>query len=311
MNSKQEMKAELVPPVTVHRYNGPKKPEMPDHCCKHQIPPLRVLASQVVSLSRAHDLDHLFFRKVIENPRLTPEYNGFNVSLARNQGHSAKSATTAIYTPLIDMTPSDPDTMMSAMIEAQRLTNECGQEITVFTNDQQLYRVAVNITWVYPELFINFKPRLGGMHTLMGFIASVGTLMNNTGLTEIMQTAFGGVPKMLSGKKFPHNMRAMRMVVEELLRPSIETCDDYDQLMAILNNKASKSRTAKMWIDNFIKPVLLMMVFVRAEQEADWPLHLWAVGEMIPYFFAAGHCNYARYGLYYLRSMEQLPDNLL
>ena len=113
------------------------------------------------------------------------------------------------------MTLSDPDTMMSAMIEAQRLTNECGQEITVFTNDQQLYRVAVNITWVYPELFINFKPRLGGMHTLMGFIASVGTLMDNTGLTEIMQTAFGGVPKMLSGKKFPYNMRAMRIVVEE------------------------------------------------------------------------------------------------
>jgi len=50
-----------------------------------------------------------------------------------------------------------------------------------------------------------------------------------------------------------------------------------------------------MWIDVFIKPVLLMMVFVRAEREADWPLHLWAVAKMNSYFFAAGHCNYARY----------------
>ena len=73
--------------------------------------------------------------------------------LARNQAHSAMPATTAIYTPLIDMTPSDPDTIMSAMLESQRLTNKCGQTITVFTNDQQLYRVAVNITWVYPQLF--------------------------------------------------------------------------------------------------------------------------------------------------------------
>jgi len=76
--------------------------------------------------------------------------------------------------------------------------------------------VAVNITWVYPEQFKNFQPRLGGMHYLMSFIGAIGTLMNNTGLAEIMQTAFGGVPKMLCGKKFPQNMRAMRMVVEEV-----------------------------------------------------------------------------------------------
>ena len=29
------------------------------------------------------------------------------------------------------------------------------------------------------------------------------------------------------------------------------------------------------------------------------------------YFFAAGHVNYARYGLYYLRDMEQLPQHVL
>ena len=32
---------------------------------------------------------------------------------------------------------------------------------------------------------------------------------------------------------------------------------------------------------------------------------------MLPYFFAAGHHNYARYGTYYLRSMERLPDDVL
>ena len=54
-----------------------------------------------------------------------------------------------------------------------------------------------------------------------------------------------------------------------------------------------------------------MMLFVRAEREADWALHLWAVKEMIPYFSAAGHVNYARYGLYYLRTMERLPTEVL
>ena len=127
----------------------------------------------------------------------------------------------------------------------------------------------------------------------MSFVGAVGTLMSNTGLTELMQTNFGGDPKMLSGKKFPQNVRALRMVVGKNLRSIVTGTDTYDQLVAILDDKASQSRTAKLWVDNLIKPVLLMMVFVRAEREADWPLHLWAVAQMLPCFFASSHCNYA------------------
>ena len=54
-----------------------------------------------------------------------------------------------------------------------------------------------------------------------------------------------------------------------------------------------------------------MVLFVRAEREADWPLHLWAVKEIIPYVFAAVHVRYVRYGLYYLRTMEHLPTEVL
>jgi len=48
-----------------------------------------------------------------------------------------------------------------------------------------------------------------------------------------------------------------------------------------------------------------------AERKADWPLHIQAMKFMMPYFFAAGHINYARYGLYYLRSMEASPSVVL
>ena len=53
------------------------------------------------------------------------------------------------------------------------------------------------------------------------------------------------------------------------------------------------------------------MAFVRAEREGEWALHLWAVSQMVPYFYAAGHINYARYGLVYLRSMEKLEGGIL
>ena len=53
---------------------------------------------------------------------------------------------------------------------------------------------------------------------LMSFVGAIGTLMAETGLAQILESVFGGFEKMLTGKKFPMNMRAMRMVAEELLR---------------------------------------------------------------------------------------------
>lgn len=94
------------------------------------------------------------------------------------------------YTPLFDMTPSDPDTMMTAMADAKRITEKCGQEYTVFTADQQLYRVMVNVLWVHPDIFPKFIPRLGGMHMLMRFVGCVGRYMTNSGLEVILKAAF-------------------------------------------------------------------------------------------------------------------------
>jgi hypothetical protein len=37
----------------------------------------------------------------------------------------------------------------------------------------------------------------------MSYVGSVGTLMVETGLDEILTAAFGGVAQMLSGKKYP------------------------------------------------------------------------------------------------------------
>ena len=52
------------------------------------------------------------------------------------------------------------------------------------------------------------------------------------------------------------------------------------------------------------------MRYVRAERESDWPMHLECVEEMIPLFFPAGHFHYARYALYYGRSMNDMPDDV-
>ena len=76
----------------------------------------------------------------------------------------------------------------------------------------------VDIRWAYPDQFRHFTPRLGGMHLLMSFIGWIGSLISNSGLEEILKKTFAGLEKMLTGKKYPMNLRALQMVVEELLR---------------------------------------------------------------------------------------------
>ena len=72
--------------------------------------------------------------------------------------------------------------------------------------------------WAHPDDFSDIILCLGRMHMLMSFISAVGTLMQGSGLLEVLESTFAGVAKMLSGKKFPQNVRAMSLVVEELLR---------------------------------------------------------------------------------------------
>ena len=126
-----------------------------------------------------------------------------------------------------------------------------------------------------------------------------------------MKAALGCVAHMLVGKRFPQNVRALRLVTEEVLRPIIGQLNTPDELVNCLEEKATQSSTAKLWFENLVKSVFTMMTFVRTEREGDWHLHLWAVREMLPYFFAAGHWHYARYGLYCLRSMEKLDGDIL
>ena len=191
-----------------------------------------------------------------------------------------------MYTPLIYMKPSDPTTMMTSMLEAQCIIQQTGLQHTIFTSDKQPYKVLVDIKWSHPQTFINLKLRLGGMHFLMSFVGCVGNLMCNSGLEVILKAEFPGVPKILKGKNFPMNVQALRFVVEELLRDVLVTFDCIDDLESFFDDVSGKSKTSKLWIENLIKPVFLMKLYVRAEREVEWALYLYASSQMLPYLFA-------------------------
>ena len=95
---------------------------------------LKILAETAKVSTRAREIDILFLKEMSNNENC-PEFNGGNTQICRDQGHSPKFKSKAMYMPSTDMRPSDPD------------TDDRGQDYVVFTADLQLYREAVNILW--------------------------------------------------------------------------------------------------------------------------------------------------------------------
>ena len=78
----------------------------------------------------------------------------------------------------------------------------------------------------------------------------------------------------------------------------------------IEETKASLSgqRTAVLWLE-YMKMVDILRKFIKGERTGNWKLHLQAVYEMLPYFAAAGHNQYAKSAYFYLQIMQNLETS--
>ena len=84
-----------------------------------------------------------------------PESNEYNTANGHEQGQSIQPKTKAMYLPLIDITPSDPDTIIMSLVQVQKFMLQTGQQFVIFTCDLQLYHMALQIQWTYPDRFSN------------------------------------------------------------------------------------------------------------------------------------------------------------
>ena len=50
------------------------------------------------------------------------------------------------------------------------------------------------------------------------------------------------------------------MVTEQLVRDLLPTVDNYDEIINAPDVHCTKYRTSQLWGNNFIKPVLIMMI---------------------------------------------------
>ena len=212
------------------------------------------------------------------------------------------------------------------------------------TFDQPLWLKAVEIS---AAKSLNILCRLGGFHTLMSFLGSVGTVMKGSGLSECFQVVYGenAVTHILSGKAVARALRAhfllqsalILKVITTIIQENIMGEDVLVEIKALydsfingevsdeemmrseilekvhgaisrkMNILATTSRTAKLWIQ-YIHYINIVKLFIAAERTGNWQNHLGSTAQMLNLFAATGHINYAKSARLYLQMMANLPS---
>ncbi len=255
-------------------YNGPAKVKPPAVEVTSGMSYMEVCARQN-SLSVAQEKD-MKWLNMITTLDESMEWGGFNSNEARNNQVTKKPASTYMFGPLIDAKASHPDTVLTSLEYLKKTLTEMGMTNVHISVDMQLYMVACQIIWNDVDQFKNV------------IIGCIGKLMCGSGIEALISSAFGGISRIMSEKSWVMAMKAFRMVSIALLKNDSKT---FQELCDHLET-CREQPTGRHWIDNLIKPTLLVHHLLRSEREGDFLLQQLTLECMLPYFFVAGHHHY-------------------
>ena len=74
----------------------------------------------------------------------------------------------------------------------------------------------------------------------------IGVLMENSGLVPWLEYGFVGAPKMLTGKKFPMNIHALRFILSKLLRGFRDDVISFGKLQEKLDSISQENILAEI-----------------------------------------------------------------
>ena len=171
-------------------YQGPKKPQPPKITLAEGESYNRTV-KKMKSIEHAVQNDIGWLVNIIKSNKegnTGVEWSGHMAAIAHQQDIPL-NATKYIFAPVINETPSHPDTVLTTMLVHETFTAEHGQIYPYLEADTQLYKVVIHIKWSDTDRWKHMIIRPGGMHTLMSFIGCIGTLMSGTGLQKVLGAA--------------------------------------------------------------------------------------------------------------------------
>ena len=247
------------------------------------------------------------------------------------------------YMPVIQDTAGEIITLNTVALRCKHVATTLGQKHVVLTVDEALFPKLMELKWTNALLEDTLIVRLGGLHISLNFLKVIGQHMQSSGLQELWteDNILGprAAEQVMVGKHYARGMRVHKLTLQALwrillpkvldyietkdenMRGKLETRkDDPESLMQILTSSefyeyfagyvnTKTNPNFRFWY-HYMEMVQILLLFIRAQREGNWKLHLYAFREMMPYFMRYDHTNYARWGSVYLNEMNQLPPEV-
>jgi len=145
-----------------------------------------------------------------------PSWSGMMQTVHHHE-HPGKSSV--LFLPMIDMNSSDMSCIYSTLHYVCKQAKSYGVT-PVVTFDQPLWWKAMVIQQSEPvgSCIKSVVLRLGGLHTEMSFLGSIGHLMAGSGLSEVLETVYAAnsVKHMLTGKAISRAVRGHLLIYAAL-----------------------------------------------------------------------------------------------
>ena len=135
------------------------------------------------------------------------EWSGFNNNHARTEG-VLKPASTYMFSRLIDVPPSHPDTIVTTLTYMRRSLLGMGMAYFHLSVDMQLFVVTKQMCWHQQLQFQNVIVHPGGMHNIELFIGCIAKLMNGSALDIYVAAAYRGLTGIFNGKSWVKALRS-------------------------------------------------------------------------------------------------------
>ena len=146
-----------------------------------------------------------------------PNWSGFMQHIFSDEQHSKSEV---LFLPIIDLNPSNETCIYSTLSYITSQAERLNVPTPCVTFDQPLW---IKATEIIKSKSMNMVCRLGGFHTMMSFLGSIGSMMKGSGLEEALERAYGpnAVTHMMSGKAISRALRGHFLVEAALVNKLI------------------------------------------------------------------------------------------
>lgn len=262
------------------------------------------------------------------------------------QNTSVNSETTTVgYMPIVQAPAHEMDTLNTVVQRCKHVASSLGNNYVVLTVDEALYCKLMELKWAKEEYQQFLIVRLGGLHTSMNFLKVIGQHIQSSGLQDawVESNMIGprAAEQVMAGKSYNRGIRAHKLTFQAMWRillPQLQSFigqnnqqlnrkmeavvadDNVQNLITLLETKdfrdavnafvASKDNANFQFWWSYMQMVEVLLLYIRAQRDGIWNLHLHAFKSMLPFFMQYDHTNYARWGTIYLSEMNQLPSEV-